>query len=205
MFEVLKSGGVLIIPILVCAVLETFIIIERMIYFYVIGKNRTSVSTEIISLVKKRNYDGAIEYCRAINTPLTNILKKAVECRNFPVSEIREAVTNEATHQIPLLERFITPLGTIANIATLLGLMGTVTGNIQAFGVLGSGGSMGNPEILAGAIAEALVTTAAGLAVSIPALIFHNYFVSRINRRMIEMEYTASELVVALKVKGENL
>jgi biopolymer transport protein ExbB len=64
---------------------------------------------------------------------------------------------------------------------------------------------MGNPEILAGAIAEALVTTAAGLAVSIPALIFHNYFVSRINRRMIEMEYTASELVVALKVKGENL
>jgi len=204
MFEVLKSGGVIMIPILFCAVLATFIIIERMIYFYVIGKNRSAVSSEIISLVKKKNYDGAIEYCRAINTPLTGILRKAVECRNFPVSEIREAVTNEATHQIPHLERYITPLGTIANISTLLGLMGTVTGNIQAFGVLGSGGSMGNPEIIAGAIAEALVTTAAGLAVSIPALVFHNYFVSRINRRMIEMEYTAAELIVALKIKGEN-
>ncbi len=205
MFEVLKSGGVVMIPILLCAVLGTFIIIERMIYFYVIGKNRTAISGEIIGLVKRRNFDGAIEYCKAKNTPLTNILKKAVECRNFPITELREAVTNEATHQIPLLERFITPLGTIANISTLLGLMGTVTGNIQAFGVLGSGGSMGNPEILAGAIAEALVTTAAGLAVSIPALVFHNYFVSRINRRVIEMEYTASELVVALKVRGENL
>ncbi len=205
MFEVLKSGGVLMIPIFACAVLATFIIIERMIYFYAIGKNRTRVSDEIINLVKKRNFEGAMEYCRAINTPLTHILKKAIECRKFPVGEIREAVTNEATHQLPKLERFITPLGTIANIATLLGLMGTVTGNIQAFGVLGAGGSMGNPEILAGAIAEALVTTAAGLAVSIPALIFHNYFVSRINRRMIEMEYTASELIVILKVKGEDL
>lgn len=204
MFEVLKSGGVLIIPILLCAVLETFFIIERMIYFYVIGKNRVHVAQEITTLVKKQNYDGAIEYCRAINTPLTNILQKAITCRDFPISEIREAATNEATHQIPLLERFITPLGTIANIATLLGLMGTVTGNIQAFGVLGSGGLMGNPEVLAGAIAQALVTTAAGLAVSIPALIFHNYFVSKINRRMIEMEYTTSELIVALKVKGVN-
>ena len=77
---------------------------------------------------------------------------------------------------IPRYEHFLTPLGTIANISTLLGLLGTVTGNIKAFGVLGAGGTMGDPALLAGAIGEALVTTVAGLVVSIPALIFYNYF-----------------------------
>jgi biopolymer transport protein ExbB len=92
----------------------------------------------------------------------------------------------------------LTPLGTIANIATLLGLLGTVTGNIKAFGVLGNGGSMGDPSLLAGAIAEALVTTVAGLCVSIPSVIFHNYFVSRVNRRVVEMEARVTSVLLRL-------
>ena len=99
---------------------------------------------------------------------------------------------------VPHLEHLLTPLGTIANIATLLGLLGTVTGNIKAFGVLGAGGSMGDPTLLAGAIAEALVTTVAGLSVSIPSVIFHNYFVSRVNRRIVEMEAHVTSIVLKL-------
>jgi biopolymer transport protein ExbB len=99
---------------------------------------------------------------------------------------------------VPRFEHFLTPLGTIANIATLLGLLGTVTGNIKAFGVLGAGGSMGDPALLAGAIAEALVTTVAGLIVSIPSVIFHNYFVSRVNRRIVEMEAHVTSIVLKL-------
>ena len=76
--------------------------------------------------------------------------------------------------------------------------MGTVTGNIKAFGVLGAGGSMGDPALLAGAIAEALVTTVAGLIVSIPSVIFHNYFVSRVNRRIVEMEAHVTSVVLKL-------
>ena len=101
---------------------------------------------------------------------------------------MKEAVAAEMDSVVPQLEHYLTPLGTIANISTLLGLLGTVTGNIKAFGVLSAGGSMGDPAALAGAIAEALLTTAAGLCVSIPAFIFHNYFVSRVNRRIAEME-----------------
>ena len=99
---------------------------------------------------------------------------------------------------IPKLEHLITPLGTIANIATLLGLLGTVTGNIKAFGVLGAGGTMGDPALLAGAIAEALVTTVAGLSISIPSLIFHNYFVSKVNRCIVEMEAHVTSMMLKL-------
>ena len=99
---------------------------------------------------------------------------------------------------VPQFEHLLTALGTIANIATLLGLLGTVTGNIKAFGVLGAGGSMGDPAILAGAIAEALVTTVAGLCVSIPSLIFHNYFINQVNHQIVEMEARVSELLLKL-------
>ena len=92
----------------------------------------------------------------------------------------------------------LTPLGTIANIATLLGLLGTVTGNIKAFSVLSGGGSMGDPAALAGAIGEALMTTVAGLIVSIPSIIFYNYFVSRVRRRIAEMESNVTSVLIKL-------
>ena len=99
---------------------------------------------------------------------------------------------------IPHFEHFITPLGTISNISTLLGLLGIVTGNIKAFNVLGSGGSMGDPAALATGISEALITTVAGLIVAIPSVIFHNYFVSRVNRRIVEMEAHVTSVVLKL-------
>jgi biopolymer transport protein ExbB len=96
-------------------------------------------------------------------------------------------------------------LGTIANIATLLGLLGTVTGNIKAFGVLGAGGTMGDPALLAGAIAEALVTTVAGLCVSIPSLIFHNFFVSQVNHKIVEMQTVATQVIFKILGKSNSL
>ena len=99
---------------------------------------------------------------------------------------------------VPRFEHLLSTLGTIANIATLLGLLGTVTGNIKAFGVLGAGGTMGDPTLLAGAIAEALMTTVAGLCVSIPSLIFHNFFVSRVNHCIVEMEVKVTTIMLRL-------
>ena len=199
MLSLIKSGGFWMIPIIACAVFAIFIIIERIIYFASINKKQDKVVADIKELVLKKNYDGAKEYCHAVGTPLTAILQKVIELKDLPVNEIRENVTNEATLQMPRLERFLTSLGTIANISTLLGLLGTVTGNISAFGVLSNGGSMGDPAALASAIAEALVTTAAGLVVSIPAIIFHNYFASKVNKKMIQMEGIASDLVLIVE------
>ena len=128
------------------------------------------------------------------------VLKKAIDCRRYEEKDLRETVEAQMDYVVPKYEHLLTPLGTIANISTLLGLLGTVTGNIKAFGVLGASGTMGDPTLLAGAIAEALTTTVAGLCVSIPSVIFHNFFVSRVNRRIVEMESRVTE--VLLKLSG---
>ena len=198
MIETLKSGGILMIPILVCGVLATFIIIERCIYFASIKKRDTKLMSNVNSSLASGDYEACAIACTEADTPMAQVIKKAIDCRRFEERDIRDLVEAEMDFVVPRFEHFITPLGTISNIATLLGLLGTVTGNIKAFGVLGGGGTMGDPALLAGAIAEALVTTVAGLCVSIPSVIFHNYFVSRVNRRIVEMEAHVTSVVLKL-------
>ena len=144
--------------------------------------------------MNKKLYGEVLEICREEDLPIASVVEKAVYFRNTPVSIQKEAVNTEIDKQVPKLEKFLTSLGTIANISTLLGLLGTVTGNISAFGVLGAGASMGNPALLAGSIAEALVTTASGLVISIPALVFHNFFVSKVDKMISNMETSVSEM-----------
>ncbi|MDY5046747.1 MAG: MotA/TolQ/ExbB proton channel family protein, partial [Treponema porcinum] len=136
--------------------------------------------------------------CAEADTPCSQVVKKALDCRRWDEKDMKDAVEAEMSVVVPRFEHLLTPLGTISNIATLLGLLGTVTENIKAFGVLGAGGTMGDPAILAGAIAEALVTTVAGLIVSIPSVIFYNYFISRVNRRIAEMENNVTNVVIKL-------
>ena len=200
MIETLKSGGILIIPILICGVLATFIIIERCIYFANIKKRDVKLMSNVNSSLAVGDFEACAVACTEADTPMAQVIKKAIDCRRYEERDIRDLVEAEMDFVVPKFEHFITPLGTIANISTLLGLLGTVTGNIKAFGVLGNGGTMGDPALLAGAIAEALVTTVAGLSVSIPSVIFHNYFVSRVNRRIVEME--AHVTSVLLKLTG---
>ena len=198
MIETLKSGGILIIPIFICGVLATFIIIERCIYFANIKKRDAKLMSNVNSSLAVGDFEACAVACTEADTPMAQVIKKAIDCRRYEERDIRDLVEAEMDFVVPKFEHFITPLGTIANISTLLGLLGTVTGNIKAFGVLGNGGTMGDPALLAGAIAEALVTTVAGLSVSIPSVIFHNYFVSRVNRRIVEMEAHVTSVVLKL-------
>ena len=186
------------IPIIICGIIATFIIIERCIYFFNINKKDQKLMCDLDGSLAAGNYEACAGACAQAGTPLSQVVKKAMDCRLYEEHDLREAVEAEMDFVIPSLEHLLTPLGTIANIATLLGLLGTVTGNIKAFGVLGAGGSMGDATLLAGAIAEALVTTVAGLCVSIPSVIFHNYFVSRVNRRVVEMEARVTSVLLRL-------
>ena len=194
MFDVLKSGGILMIPILLCGVFATFIIIERIVFFVSLKKKEANFGEKVKEPLNKKLYGEVLEICREEDLPIASVVEKAVYFRNTPVSIQKEAVNTEIDKQVPKLEKFLTSLGTIANISTLLGLLGTVTGNISAFGVLGAGASMGNPALLAGSIAEALVTTASGLVISIPALVFHNFFVSKVDKMISNMETSVSEM-----------
>lgn len=194
MFGVLKSGGILMIPILLCGIFATYIIVERIMYFISL-KKKTEMFRETIAIpLKARKYAEVLEFCKTEDLPEAAVVGKAIYFRNTPISIQKEAVNAEIDKQVPKLEKYLTSLGTIANISTLLGLLGTVTGNISAFGVLGEGASMGNPALLAGSIAEALVTTASGLVISIPSLIFHNFFVAKVDKILSEMETSITEL-----------
>ncbi|MCR4742601.1 MAG: MotA/TolQ/ExbB proton channel family protein [Treponema sp.] len=198
MLETLKSGGILMIPIILCGIIATFIIIERCIYFHSIKKKDNELVKNVNDILRTGNYEGCVVAAAAVNTPLSLVMRRAIECRNYQESDLKDTVETQMDYVVPQFEHLLTALGTIANIATLLGLLGTVTGNIKAFGVLGAGGSMGDPAILAGAIAEALVTTVAGLCVSIPSLIFHNYFINQVNHQIVEMEARVSDLLLKL-------
>ncbi len=198
MFGALKAGGILMLPIILCGIFATFIIVERCYYFYVTKKRDIKLMFDLKNSISKADYVAAENACSEADTPTAQVVKKALECRSWPEKDLKETVEAEMSAVVPRYEHFLTPLGTIANISTLLGLLGTVTGNIKAFGVLGAGGTMGDPALLAGAIGEALVTTVAGLVVSIPALIFYNYFVSRVNRRIAEMESNVTNIVIRL-------
>jgi len=200
MLSTLKAGGLLIIPIIVCGIFATYIIIERFIYFKNIKKRDEQLKKDLNDALAGANLSACEAACNEAGTPTAQVVKKALDCRRYDDEALREMTEAEMECVIPEMEHFLTPLGTIANIATLLGLLGTVTGNMKAFGVLGAGGTMGDPALLAGAIGEALVTTVAGLCVSIPSLIFHNYFVSRVNRRIADMQAVVTETI--LKIKG---
>lgn len=198
MLETLKSGGIIMIPIILCGIIATFIIIERCIYFYSIKKRDTKLLLDLNDSLVSKNYEACEVSCTQADTPMSQVIKKALNCRRYPEQDLREMVEAEIDYVIPRLEHFLAALGTISNISTLLGLLGTVTGNIKAFGVLGAGGTMGDPTLLAGAIAEALVTTVAGLCVAIPSVIFHNYFISRVNHRIVEMESNVTSILLRL-------
>ncbi len=185
--------------IIIISVIATIIIIERLLYFRKIHVDEEKMINRLKITLEKRHFDEAINICENNPSPISNLIKVGIEHRNNSQSDIKEAVLGAANLEIPNMERHLTSLGTIAHIAPLLGLLGTVTGNIRAFGVLGNLGAVGDPSLLATGISEALLTTAAGIIVSIPAVIFYNGLVSRVNHMIIHLENRVSEMVLLLR------
>ncbi len=193
MLDVIKSGGFLMIPIMICGICSLFIIAERIFYFVSVGKRDGKLLCKVKEVLQKKDFQEAESLCMLMDTPCAEVIKCAVEYRNLDEENLREFVQAKMDASSSKLSRFVPALSTISNVSTLLGLLGTVTGNISAFGVLGSGGTMGDPSLLASSIAEALVTTVAGLSVSIPSIIFAGIFKSRVNRFITTMELAVTE------------
>ncbi|MBA7479101.1 MAG: MotA/TolQ/ExbB proton channel family protein [Spirochaeta sp.] len=199
MLELLQKGGIIMGFIILLSLIAAVIIIERLIYFRRIRVDEETLINRLKTTLQKGYHDEAISICESNPAPITNLMRVGIEYRQFPKREIREAILDAANLEIPKLERYLSALGTIAHIAPLLGLLGTVTGNIRAFGVLGSFGSVGDPGLLAKGISEALLTTAAGIIVSLPAISFYNYLVNKVNHMIIRLENRVNDMVLLLK------
>jgi len=204
MLELINKGGIILWIIVFLSPVALAIIIERFLYFRKIRVDEEKLIQRLKSSMEKGHYDEALSICDNNPSPITNLMKVGIEHRNYPKHIQKEVIMDAANQEIPRLERFLSALGTIAHVTPLLGLLGTVTGNINAFGVLGKFGSVGDPTLLAKGIAEALLTTAGGLIVAIPTIVFYNYLVSRVNHTIVRLENRASELVLLLGGKDEE-
>lgn len=197
MLEIFQSGGWLMVPILLCSIVAAAVCVERM---WTLQRSRIvpkNLLAQIWSAMKTSELDSArLRELRA-NSPLGQILAAGIANAKRGREIMKEAMEEAASQVSHDLQRYLTTLGIIASISPLLGLLGTVVGMIQVFTALMLEGA-GNANVLAGGISQALITTAAGLSVAIPALMFHRFFLRRVDELMISMEQEAVKLAEIL-------
>jgi len=194
MFELIQSGGWLMLPILVCSVISMAIIVERL---FALRRHKIApkhLVAQIYQLRKKNQLDKASIQSLRDNSPLGRVLASGLSTMHQSREVMKESIEESGRHVVHDMEKYLQTLGTIANISPLLGLLGTVVGMIKVFTVITSQG-VGNPGVLAGGISEALLTTAAGLTVAIPSLIAARHFRRHIDDLIIFMEQEAIKLV----------
>lgn len=197
MLELIKAGGWLMAPIILCSILAMGIILER---FWALRKNRIvpkHLVAQIWQWAKNDQLDSEHIKKLRLSSPLGRVLAAGLVNLNHSREIMKESIQDTGRHVVHDLERFLNTLGTIASITPLLGLLGTVFGVIQVFGAVSADG-VGNPAEMAGGIAKALITTAGGMSVAIPSLIFYRYFRGRVDELVVIMEQEAIKLVEVL-------
>ncbi len=203
MFELFRAGGWVMWPILLCSIAALAIIGERLWSLqrkFVAPPNLLAQVQQW--LARKELNDERLTLLRA-SSPLGRVLAAGLVNRKHAREVIKEAIEDSGRHVAPELERYLRTLGTIAAIAPFLGLLGTVLGMIEMFSGIGSRG-VGDPSIVANGIAQALVATASGLGVAIPAVMFYRYFRGRVEALLIDMEQEAVKLVEILHGERER-
>ncbi|OOG24579.1 biopolymer transporter ExbB [Thioalkalivibrio denitrificans] len=202
MYELVKAGGWLMLPIIACSVVALAIVVER---FWSLQYRRV-IPRQLVVQIWQLIQAGQLteERLRELRdgSPLGRVLTAGLLNLGHSREVMKEAIEETGRHVAHDLERFLNSLGTIAAITPLLGLLGTVVGMIQVFSVITDVG-VGSPGELAGGISQALITTAAGISVAVPALIFHRYFRGRVDELVLEMEMESIKLVEVIHGERE--
>jgi biopolymer transport protein ExbB len=196
----LANGGPVMWLILIAAAVAAVVFMERALYCHRSQINSAEFLNGVRTVIKRGNVVEAIAICDATAGPVARLVKAAILSRELGRERVREAVEEAGLVEVPRLEEKLNLLATIAQIAPLLGLFGTMVGFIQVFGGLQDAGLYahigGNdPNSLAAGIWRALVCAASGIAVAIPAHAGYNYLVSRVNKIILDMERAAAEIV----------
>ncbi len=197
MLEYFVKGGIVMYPILFCSIVSIAIIIERLIFFSSMRFNNVLLQ-KIVELLKNRDLDKAQKLVEKFSYPLKLIISEGI--KNYYSPNLVEHLQDVSEQQIPRLERYLPILAAIASVSTLLGFTGTVIGMIKAFESIAQAG-YASPQVVAKGISEALITTAAGLLVAIPTVIFYHYFNYRVNRWVHLMEHCVQEIVNSTKFR----
>jgi biopolymer transport protein ExbB len=203
MWEIVKSGGIFMVPIVISSIALVGIVFERL---WTLQRKRVlpqELIKKVSQLAEANQVNIKVIDALEKNSPLGRVLAAALANRDRGRAIMMERVEDTGRHVVHELERFVNSVGTIASIAPLLGLLGTVTGIINAFKAVMLGG-MGDPRMLAQGISEALVCTAGGLTVAIPAYIAHRYLRGKVERIVVEMEKVAVNFADSLGASQQS-
>ncbi|MBA3017129.1 MAG: MotA/TolQ/ExbB proton channel family protein [Proteobacteria bacterium] len=198
MIDFLAKGGVLVTPILFCSVMALAIFLERLIRFGRMRSRGAGLAEKIAHLLKKGEDPKAYELAGSSNSPMGRILRQAIEVKDHGREILETVIVHATDEEVRGLSRYIQTLGTIGNIAPLLGLLGTVIGMIKAFMVIQQMGGKVNAAVLAGGIWEAMLTTALGLSVALPTMVAHSYLISRVDRYEARLQDGAVTFIKAI-------
>ena len=201
MFEIVTAGGIVMVPIILCSILAVAITLERL---WTLREQRVvpaELADKVWQWVENRALSDKQISALQQHSPLGRVLAAGLSNRHRDRAVMLEAIEDAGRHVVHDLERFLNTLGTIAAISPLLGLLGTVTGMIRTFKAITVAG-VGNPAAMAGGISEALITTAAGLLVAIPALVAYRYLRGRVDALVIQIEKESIKLVQAIDRAG---
>ncbi|NLV92832.1 MAG: MotA/TolQ/ExbB proton channel family protein [Firmicutes bacterium] len=203
MVEIILRGGPLMIPLLLCSVFAVAISLERLWYLW-----RSRIDTEdLMDDVKLALQSGkvleAMQIAKKSRGPVAAVIAAGIAYYDRPVPEIRQHMEEVGNLEVYKLERRLPILEVLVGVAPLLGLLGTVTGIIRIFNVMAGLRGLGDPAAMSGGIAEALITTAAGLAIAIPTMLIYSYFSGLIDKFVTDMNKRISELLNVLESRGE--
>ncbi len=207
LWELAKKGGPMMIPIGICSLVALAVVFERMVTL-----RRTNViPTGFMKGLKKTlsetggEREAVLAYCNKSKSPIGRICAAGLNRAGRSIETIEKRITEAGEHEILRLRKYLRSLAVIASVSPLLGLTGTIFGMIRAFQTVAfSGEALGKTEQLAEGIYEAMVTTAAGLLVAIPALIFYNWLSSKIDRRVAEMDHVSIEFAEEFMASSEQ-
>ncbi len=204
LLEMVSKGGVVMYPILLCSLIAVYIAIER---YLVLRKAQLDVGQfmmKVKSIFHQGDVSAVLAFCSQKDAPIANIVRRGILKHDQGDEKVRETVEDAGREEVYHLEKRLPVLASMAGIAPMLGFLGTVVGMISAFQQIESLAGNVNPADLAGGIWVALLTTAFGLAVGIPAYAVYNYFVSRVARFVHEMEVTTTEFLDLLQRREEK-
>jgi len=198
MFDFFAKGGVLVCPIILCSVLALAIFVERLISFARVRIRGYGLVKEVAQYIRNKESAKALTLAKRNESPMGRILVDAIEVADQGSETLESVIVNSTDGEVRKLSRYLQALATIANIAPLLGLLGTVVGMIKAFMVIQEMGGKVNASVLAGGIWEAMLTTALGLSVALPTMVAHSYLTSQVDNYEAQLQDGTVTFIKAL-------
>lgn len=203
MLDIVMRGGILMLPIAICSIIVVAIAVERYLTYKKLTVNVPSFMLRIRPLLQRKEYAAAINECASTRGPVSKVIRAGLERVKQGADRMKEAMETAGNSETYHIEKNLSVLATLAGITPLIGFLGTVTGMIKAFMKIQQLSGNVNADVLAGGIWEAMITTAAGLAVGIPAVILYNYFVHRVREFTFQMESAGEEMLDIITSTGK--